>query len=497
MAIGLFAGLFLYAYLGSQHIDERTSEWVVSKLSETFQSRVELQNIHVNIGPRMVVSGNRLVLYYHNRTDVPPLIRIEHFSFNLGLFGILRVPRHINGVYLENMTITVPPRQRQTGVPPEPPSNGAPLRLLIDKIVCNKTELHVLSNTPGKDPLDFAIHDLVLKSVGPHKRFDFHGNLTNAEPKGEIATTGAFGPWDADEPGDTRVSGTYSFTNADLGSFHGIGGTLSSEGSYQGQLNRLDVTGETDTPNFSLDPIGQSVPLHTEFSATVDSTDGDTHLHSVRAILVDSVIIANGSIIRSSGKGHVIALQIVAPKARLQDLLRLATKSNQPMMTGIIDFKAHMLLPPGNQKVMERISLQGEFGVNDAEFASTDAREKLESLSRHALGEPRNEDAGSAVTDLSGQFVFGHNLADFKELEFSVPGIDLRLNGTYDFTDEALNLRGHLRMKAKLSHTVTGKKWFFLKLVDPFFKRHGAGSVVPIRVTGTRDNPKFALALFH
>ena len=52
-------------------------------------------------------------------------------------------------------------------------------------------------------------------------------------------------------------------------------------------------------------------------------------------------------------------------------------------------------------------------------------------------------------------------------------------------------------MQAKLSQTVTGKKSFFLKLADPFFKKDGAGSVVPIRISGTRDEPKFSLDLFH
>jgi hypothetical protein len=50
-------------------------------------------------------------------------------------------------------------------------------------------------------------------------------------------------------------------------------------------------------------------------------------------------------------------------------------------------------------------------------------------------------------------------------------------------------------MQAKLSQTVTGKKSFFLKLADLFFKKDG--SVVPISISGTRDKPKFALDLFH
>ena len=496
--LGLLLGLLLFVYLGARHIDDRTRAWVIQELSDRFESRVELQNLHVNLGPRMQVSGDNLSLYYRDRSDVPPLIRIQHFSFNLGFFGIVYAPRHIRGVYVESMTITLPPRQRQTTSPSDGEPNRPLPQVTIDEIVCNHTDLIILPKKQGKDPLDFGIHDLVLKSVDANKRFDFHGNLTNAKPVGEIATKGTFGPWDADEPGDTHVSGSYTFTDADLGPFPGIAGTLSSTGQYNGQLNQLEVQGETDTPDFSLDPIGRPVPLHTEFSATVDGTDGDTYLHPVRATLLHSVIIANGSIIRSSSKaGHVIALDIVAPKARLQDILRLATKPNQPVMTGLINLRAKMLLPPGKQKVMDRLSLDGQFEINDAEFASIDVREKLESLSRHALGKPRNEDAGSAVTDLNGDFALTQSLATFRNLEFSVPGADIQLQGNYGLRGETLDFQGKLRMRAKLSQTVAGKKSVFLKLVDPFYKKDGAGSVLPIRITGKRDDPKFALTIFH
>ena len=496
--LGLICGVALFVYLGARHIDERTREWVVRELANRFDSRVELKGLQVDLTPRMEVTGEDLTLYYHDRSDVPPLIHIERFHFNLGVLGIIHVPRHIDGAYVENMTITIPPRHRQTdsSFSDREPDRTLP-HVVFDEIVCNDTQLVVLPKKQGKDPLEFDIHDLVLKSVDANKRFDFHGNLTNAKPKGEIATRGTFGPWDAEEPGDTHVSGTYAFSDADLNPLPGIDGTLSSTGRYTGQLNRLEVEGETDTPNFSLDPIGRPVPLHTEFSATVDGTDGDTYLHPVRATLLHSLIIANGSVIRSSAKsGHVIALEITAPKARLQDILRLATKSNGPVMTGEINLKAKMLLQPGKQKVVDRLNLDGNFGIADAQFGSTEVREKLESLSRHALGKPKNEEAGSALTDLSGKFQLASGLATFQNLEFGVPGAEIKLDGKYDLGGEALDFRGDLRMRAKLSQTVTGPKSVFLRVVDPFFKKDGAGSVVPIRITGTRDNPRFALALF-
>src|SRR6202040_1476059 len=284
----------------------------------------------------------------------------------------------------------------------------------------------------------------------------FRGALTNAKPEGEIATKGTFGPWNAEDPASTLVSGDYNFSKADLDPFAGIGGTLSSTGKYSGHLNQLEVQGETDTPNFSLDPVGRPVPLHTEFSATVDGTDGDTYLHPVRAMLLHSLIIANGSVIRASGKpGHIISLNVYAPNARLQDILRLATKSTEPVMTGTINLRTKMLLPPGKDKVIHRLTLDGDFGVNDAEFASVEVRDKLASLSRHALGKPNDEEAGSAVTGLLGHFRLDRDLASFPRLSFSIPGAEVRLVGNYNLPSETLDFRGNLRMQAKLSQTVS------------------------------------------
>ena len=62
---------------------------------------------------------------------------------------------------------------------------------------------------------------------------------------------------------------------------------------------------------------------------------------------------------------------------------------------------------------------------------------------------------------------------------------------------EALDFHGHLLLDAKLSQTVTGKKSLLLKFVDPFFKRRGGGSSIPIKIVGTRSQPEFGLDLHH
>ena len=65
------------------------------------------------------------------------------------------------------------------------------------------------------------------------------------------------------------------------------------------------------------------------FSATVDGTNGDTLLHPVTAHLLNTVIVAQGGVVRSPDKkGKEITLDVTVDKGRLEDLLRLAGKGD-------------------------------------------------------------------------------------------------------------------------------------------------------------------------
>jgi hypothetical protein len=493
--VGLLAGLIVFVSIKLRNIDDRVREWVVAQLQEKFHSDVELGELHVRVLPDLGVVGEELTLRINNRKDLPPMFHVAKFSFNLGWTGILNAPHHISGIYVENMTITIPPRGEKRDKPPAPKKKFPDVT--VGEIVINDTDLVIVPKKAGKAPLDFDIHDLVLQSVGPDKPFDFHGNLTNAKPQGEIATRGTFGPWAADEPGDTPLTGTYKFTDADLGPFPGIAGTLSSTGDYKGKLNEIEVAGKTDIPNFSLDPVGHPVPLHTDFSATVDGTNGDTYLHPVKATLGKSVINCEGSVEHVPNQGHLIQLNVDAPNAHIEDILALAINSDKPFMTGPAKIKAKLTIPPGKMKVLQKMILDGKVTIANANWSDPKVRDKLESLSRHAEGKPSDEDAGSSVANLMGDFKLAKAIINFRSLTFSVPGANLDLVGNYDIGEGNLDFNGHLRLQAKLSQTVTGKKSFFLKAVDPFFNKEGAGTLLPITITGKRDAPTLGVSAFH
>jgi hypothetical protein len=485
----------------ARHMEDILRAKVEQELSERFESKVELKALHVNIFPRIGVVGEELTLHHHNRMDIPPLIQIKQFSFETGLIGLLRPIKHISLVRIEKLEITLPPKgakdnEREHAENEEKPKSRIP-QTVVDKIVCTDADIFTTPTKPGKDPLDWDIHNLVLDKVEADRPFGFHGTLTNGKPIGEIATQGQFGPWDADEPGNSPVAGEYTFKDANLGPFPGIAGILSSTGKFTGPLNELGVKGVTDTPDFSLDKVGKPVPLHTEFDATVDGTNGDTLLHPVRATLVKSLIIAEGKVVNVPQQGHLIMLDVTTPQGRIEDMLSLAINSEKPLMTGPVKIKAKLTIPPGKVKTLEKMILDGSFGVEDAKWSSPEVRDKLESLSRHAQGKPEDEDVGSSVSDLKGSFHLEKGVIDFRSLTFGVQGAMVDLTGTYNIRGGDLDFHGHLRFEAKLSQTMTGAKSFFLKAFDPFFKKNGAGTELPISITGTRDKPVFGVSVFH
>jgi hypothetical protein len=497
----LFVTLLLliaaYIFFWPRNIEDRIRKSVTDALADRFRSDVDLRTLHIRLFAYPNVTGEGLSLRYHGRSDVPPLLQVKKFSFNVGFFSLLSPVKHISLLRVQNMVITIPPRGAQTKSPaPSQPSYPVP-KIVIDRVVCDDTDILILPKQAGKEPLDWDIHDLVLTSAGTDRPFDFQGNLTNGKPKGEIDTAGEFGPWNADDPGGTPVSGHYKFTDADLGPFPGIAGILSSTGKYDGLLAELQVNGQTDTPDFSLDKVGRPVPLHTDFSATVDGTNGDTFLHPVNATLVRSLIIAEGRVVRVPQKGHLISVEATVPNGRIQDLLSLAINSDKPFLTGPVKVRAKLTIPPGQEHIIEKMILDGKFGVDDAKWNSPALREKLESLSRHAQGKPEDENVGSAVSDLNGDFLLKEGVLHFRSLTFSVEGAAVDLTGTYALRKGDLDFSGHLRLQAKLSQTVTGKKSFFLKAFDPFFAKGGSGTVLPITITGTKDNPVFGVSVFH
>jgi hypothetical protein len=323
----------------------------------------------------------------------------------------------------------------------------------------------------------------------------------NPKPVGAIHSTGYFGPWQADDPRSSPVKGKYSFMHADLSTIKGIAGVLSSTGEYTGTLGNMVVDGETDTPDFQIAISGHPVPLHTEFHAIVDGTSGDTYLEPVKAQILHSSLIAKGSIMRvKDPNGHRVLLDVALDHARIDDLLKLGVRTEPPVMTGAARLHTTFDLSPGDAQVSERLRLAGTFHVSGAHFTNDKVQSKVDALSMRSQGHPKEAKDNipdNVLSEMNGVFKLSNGLLSFPKLHYEVPGTRVDLTGTYSLDGNQFDFHGKARMKAKLSHMVTGWKSIVLKPVDPFFSKHGTGTEVPVKVTGTKSEPHFGLDFGH
>jgi hypothetical protein len=190
-------------------------------------------------------------------------------------------------------------------------------------------------------------------------------------------------------------------------------------------------------------------------------------------------------------------LVATASDARVEDLLHLVVKGDQPVMTGAANLKTKIDLPAVDGTLFDKLILDGQFGIEGAHFSSEGVQGKIDSLSRHGQGQPKNEDIENVISNLQGKFVLKDKDATFSNLGFDVSGAKVQLTGTYNLENENLDFRGHLLLQAKLSQLTTGTKSFLLRPFDSIFKKNGAGTSLPIRISGTRSNPSFGLDLGH
>ena len=482
--------------IGVHYADPYLHAKAVAMLEDRFHSDVDLREFHTSLFPGLGIAGNGLALRKDGRTDVPPLIAIEEFSAHAGISAIWGKPWKIDQIKIKGLVITIPPKTEKK--PKEYKKKEIPIA--VGEIVSEDAKLILLPKDPAKLPHEFDIHNLVMHDVGLDRSATFVATLTNDKPPGEIDTKGHFGPWSTEDPGQTPLDATYDFQHADLGVFKGIGGILSSTGKFGGLLEKIEVVGETHTPDFVVDSGGHPVSLDTTFSATVDGTNGNTILHPVQAHFLNSYFTAAGPIIKTKETaGRHITLDVDFYNGRIEDLMRLVVKGDKPLMTGNMKFKAKFNLPSGKDEVgdvTERINLAGAFGIAGAEFTSPEVKGKLQTFSRKAQGKPEDNETGSDVSQLRGRFVMDNGTIVFRNLNFTITGANVQLNGTYGLKTEAMDFRGMLHMDAKISQTMTGVKSFFLKAVDPFFRKDGE-TQIPIKISGTRDKPSFGLDFHH
>ena len=230
----------------------------------------------------------------------------------------------------------------------------------------------------------------------------------------------------------------------------------------------------------------------------MDGTNGDTDLTRVESHFGQTTVISQGDVKGRSGQhGKTVMLTMGVPQGRIEDLLRLVTGSSRPAETGNVRLQTKVELPPGPQPFLTRLRLDGDFGIGSGHFTDAAVQEPVNRLAESAHGESKKEekqDASVALSNLKGHVSTNKGTAQLSKISFSEPGSFAELAGAYNLVDKKLDLHGVLHTSGKLADTKSGFTSLVLKAVTPFMKKKSV-TIVPFSITGTSNDPSFALDL--
>lgn len=459
---------------------------VVKELELATSSKVQFATFKRNFLPHPGCVLESVTLTRGSKPGEQVVMKVRELTIKGKWTGLIQ--KHVAVIRAEGVDAVFPPIG--TGPSWKPTETD----VVVDKLIANGASLQFMRHDPRHEPMKFTIQKFVGHHLAAHDPMKFEVSLLNPQPPGQIDASGTFGPWKQEQVSQTPVSGNYSFRNADLSSFGGIRGILSSDGVFQGTLESIEIKGKTTTPDFGTTDTPHRLDLSNEFHADVDATNGDVTLHKVRSRLVKTIINSRGSVAsQRTEDGKSANLEFDVRDGRIQDLLLLFVSEKQAPLNGEISLRARTLVPPGTGPFLKRVQMTGDFGIESAQFTKAETQNNVNKLSTAGQGQgDHTDDPESVLSDVEGHVVVKDGIAIFTGLRFRVPGARTRLDGTFDLITQKVDLRGMLYMDAKLPEATSGVKSFLLKAIDPFLKKNRRGGAkMPVSITGTYQHPSY------
>jgi AsmA-like C-terminal region len=407
-----------------------------------------------------------------------PLITIRRLVITSNLFGLLH--HHVSLIRAEGALVHWQ-RASNAGDPPGRPT-------IIDRLVADDGVLEI--PRASKQPLRFAFRKFEVKNLRGPGQSTFKAEFDNPLPHGALQVAGHFGPWNSSHPSKTALDGNYSLDKADMSVFHSVGGLISSTGHFSGVFDHLDVQAQASMPGLEVTKTHHSLPLKADFSVLVDGPSGDVFVRRMKAQFGKDDLDVNGSIARDQDGKRVASLDFVCNNGRIEDTFYPFIHSPQAALAGNVKFRMHVRIPGGKEKFEKRLALESTFQIADAHFTHPQTETELSKISER----PKQSQPDTTIpASFQGNVSVKNGVAQFTTLDVEDQGASAIFRGSYDLTDEKVNMHGQLKTEASLTKATHGIKSVFAKVVEPFFKKKPHETVVPVKIGGTYSHPQFGL----
>jgi hypothetical protein len=468
-----------------------TEAKILRDLERATGSRVTAERYRTTFFPRPGCILENLAI---SRTPSVPIARAAELAIRSSWWTTLTLQKRVSRIQVSGLHLEIP-----SPMPP-PVRFGKRAGVLIKELVADGAVVDFLSKA-GAAPTRLVARELRLKDLQPDRNVGFSTLVDIPDPPGQVRSSGTIGPFSSDKK-SIPAAGSFEVSNADLKKYEGLAGILTGKGNFQGTLGRLEVNGTAVASRFEVDRTGHEIELRTEYRALVDGLSGDVSFDFLTADFLTTHLSVSGSIQGALGQGKTARLKFNGDRARVQDLLWLFTKADQPGLEGPIRLRANVELPPGEEPFLRRLLLRGDCVISSARWR-TPTQMKVNNLSARARGDKEQveerspEQVDPVRSNLSGEVLLKDGLASLSNVSFRVPGAVARGAGTYNLLTKRIQLDGAVAMQADVSEAASGFKAVLLKPLNRFFRanKKKEGATLPVSVTGYYPHPRYEVHL--
>lgn len=471
-------------------------------LEDVFGSQIQITHYHRVYFPNPGFIATGLTLRRKSAPDQPPIGTVQTFFVHGRWIDLLLLRRRVELVDITGFHLVLPPPGSKAAREDFPPGSTADFSgpdTPIARLEIHDSVLDVLRDN-GKR-FTFLVRQLHIENMQKGQAMKYAVDMDNAIPRGRIRASGSFGPLSESNPGETLVSGRFEVEHFDLSDVGKIRGMLRGVGTFSGRLDAIRATADTRTPDFGVDD-GQATEVSGPVDCTVNGMTGDVFFHSIEARTGRTIVRASGQTVGRGGKST--NLDLVVTGGRAQDMLRPFLHKDPPI-TGSVDLHAHVYLAPSREgRFLHRLHVEGAFEVPREKVTDSNTERSLSAFSQRAQGgkapdtaKDKTTPVPNAISSLRGPVTIRDAVVTTHALAFEAPGVQARLDGTFNLHTSAVDLSGEVATKADIADDATGWKSILLKPLAPFFRKKHAGAVIPIAVTGQQGNYKITQNLAH
>ena len=472
---------------------------VVTALEHESGRIVRLGSFHGTLFPPGYVAYNLVLTKSGTAKDGQDAVTIRRMTIVSSWIDLLLLRKRIQLAWIEGVRMpipSIPPGQEQSK---RRPGENQPRFAEIGQVKLDDVSFTFPSAQEASDPFTIRVQSINFDRVNRRSESRFHARLGISEPDSTIRSEGVIGPWNWNDPGRTPLSGSFVVERADLGVLNGIRGTFTGSGRFRGPLQQVECGGTLDVPQFQVGAAGSnSAHLSATFQVTVNGLNGDTKLDHVESRLNRTLIESDGTVMSDGERpGKAAVLHFLVERGHIEDFLFLFTHKKKPAMTGQLSLRANVEIPSGPPGFLKKVTIVGGFDITAGRFTNQRTQTEINHLSKSSEGMSKGEEKADptiVLSDIKGQVVVKEGTATLSHAAVTAPGAQAALSGTSSLVDFALDLHGVLRTTGKLADTTSGLKTALLTLATPFWKKKSM-TVVPFTITGTMQNPAFALDL--